>query len=387
MENGTSARSVPTCLGDGTSSFVRHEGKDMEDGRQRFSGEGIMYSPKRRFRLFRHPAWAGGGEIDDSTVYTYTWAEQTGAPSQRYAAISVDDTGDTMITAQWSAAASANQGTWVSTDSGATWTRKITGMTFVGSTQTNNPVFARSNPNIAYVTNTSDYLYKSINKGDTWTAITGSAPFNAARMWNCVHCSSDGTNVVAAITGGAMYKSTNGGTTWTELTGAGTTRAWDEVIISDDGQVIAGCAFNAFIYVSTNGGTTWTSNTGEGQRLWRGLSASSDGRVLFASSVTGALPNGGAVLSKDSGQTWTEVTSSVGGTGDYWDTATSINGAKLVVARTTGSIHISQDGGTTWSAQATPGTGKTWDGIGMSPDGKTIIVGRNTGRPWVATGS
>lgn len=295
-----------------------------------------------------------------------------------------------MISARWDAT-DGREGPYISTDSGATWTRSIAGMTnpFPISTTTNNPVVARSNPNIMYVPNIGDYLYKSTDRGSNWTAFTGvSAPFNSVRQWNCVACSSDGSIVVAAVTGGAIYKSTNGGTNWTELTGAGTTRAWDEVVISEDGQVIAGCVFNNFIYVSADGGTTWTSNTGEGQRLWRGLSVSTNGNVLFASSisVSGVLTNGSAVLSTDSGATWTDLATSLGGNGNYWDTATSLNGNKLVTARDTGSIYISQDGGATWEAQSSPGTGKAWEGIGMSPDGKTVIVGRNTGRPWVATG-
>ena len=338
-----------------------------------------MYSPKRRFRLFRHPAWATTGQ-DDTTVYTYTWQEQAGAPAQRYATFDIDDSGDIAITTRWTAT-DGGEGPYISTDTGATWTRKVTGMTFPISASTNSPCLARSNPSIMYApVNFSGYLYKSTNGGDSWTELTSAG----ARGWNSITCDSTGSNVVASASSTNLYKSTDGGSNWTVLSNSGAYTNWDQTFISDDGNVIAGIVFGTNVIVSTDGGSTFTSNTSFGSKNWRGLSGSSDGRILFASHVGGT---GGAALSVDFGATWTDVTSSVGGLGTYWNTAVSINGNKLATARDGGTIYVSQDGGTTWVEQTSAGT-RAWEGIGISPDGTTLMAGTTgSAKPWVATGA
>jgi photosystem II stability/assembly factor-like uncharacterized protein len=181
-----------------------------------------------------------------------------------------------------------------------------------------------------------------------------------------------------------LYKSTDGGSNWTVLSNSGIPSGWDQTFISDDGNVIAGIVFGTNVIVSTNGGSTFTSNTSFGNKFWRGLSGSSDGSILFASHVGGT---GGAALSTDSGATWTDVTSSVGGAGTFWNTATSINGNKLVTAKDGGTIYVSQDAGTTWTEQTSAGT-RAWEGVGISSDGTTIMAGTTgSAKVWVATGT
>lgn len=338
-----------------------------------------MYSPKRRFRLFRDPAFAGGGGPNDTTVYTYTWGEQAGAPAQRYATIDIDDTGEVAISTRWTSTDGA-EGPYISTDTGATWTRKVSGMVFGASSVTNSPCLARSNPLVMYApVNSSGYLYKSTNGGDSWVELTSAG----ARGWNSISCDSTGSNVVASATSTNLYKSTDGGSNWTVLSNSGAYTNWDQTFISDDGNVVAGVVFGTNVVVSTNGGSTFTSNTSFGAKNWRGLSGSSDGTILFASHV-GA--SGGAALSKDSGSNWTDVTSLVGGAGTFWNTSVSIHGNKLVTAKDGGTIYVSQDGGTSWVEQTSAGT-RAWEGIGISSDGTTIMAGTTgSARLWVATG-
>lgn len=342
-----------------------------------------MYSPKRRLRLFRHPAWAGGGEIDDTTIYTYSWTQQASAPSQRYAMFDVDDTGDVMVTTRWTST-DGQEGPYISINKGATWTRKVTGMTFGATAVTHSVCLARSSPTIMYATTspTTGSIYKSINGGDTWTELTSAG----TGSWNGIKCNSTGSIVVAAASVGYLYKSTDGGSTWSAMTGAGTPQ-WDSVFVSDDGLVIVGCAVPGNLQVSRNGGTTWSSITTIGlNRLWRGISGSSDGRVLFASSSGNS---GRPALSTDYGVTWSAI--SIGSaTVSWWNTSVSINGNKLLTAQSDGYIYISQDEGTNWTQfTSSPGiSAQTWEGLGMSPDGKTLIVGvQGTDKPWVATGS
>lgn len=60
-------------------------------------------------------------------------------------------------------------------------------------------------------------LYKSIDSGDSWTALTG--PFNATTKMRAV--AANGSNVLVAGAG-TIYRSTDGGRTWaTSVTGGG----------------------------------------------------------------------------------------------------------------------------------------------------------------------
>jgi photosystem II stability/assembly factor-like uncharacterized protein len=334
-----------------------------------------MYSPKRRFRLFR---LFSAPAISDTTVYTYTWAEQTSSPTQRYSSINIDNTGDTAISARWSSTDGA-EGPYVSTDKGATWTRKASGMTFGATSVTISPGLARASPLIMFSPTNPGYIYKTTDGGTTWTELTNAG----SRNWSSVKCTSNGSIVVASASSGYLYKSTDGGSTWTELTASGT-GSWDEIIVSEDGNVIASAQFGGYISVSTDGGASFTPNTSFGTKNWRGLSASADGSVMFASAV--GTGSGRTALSTDTGATWTALTS-FGNADNYWNTAVSINGNKLIAAESTGYIYVSQDKGVSWTEQTSAGS-RDWEGIGISPDGKTIMAGTTgTSKLWVATGA
>jgi photosystem II stability/assembly factor-like uncharacterized protein len=335
-----------------------------------------MYSPKRRLRLFRSPAWAGGGDVDDTTVYTYTWAQQASSPAQRYSTIDTDNTGDNAISARWTATDGA-EGPYISINRGSTWNRRVTGITFGATSSTNGPCIARAQPAIMYSPTSPGYLYKTTDFGESWTELTD----GGSRNWNSVKCNSSGSIVVASVENGYLYKSTNGGSSWTQLTDGGS-RSWDQIFVSEDGNVIACVVFGGYIYVSTDGGSSFTANTSFGTRSWRGLSGSSDGSILFASPVGTSR----TALSTNTGATWTSLTS-FGSNGAYWNTAVSVNGNKLVTALYTGYIYVSQDGGSTWEEQTSAGQ-REWEGVAISADGTTIMAGTlGSAKVWVATGA
>ncbi len=330
-----------------------------------------MYSPKRRFRLFR----AFGPAISDSTVYFYSWSQQASSPNQRHYMLNTDDTGRNVASVR-AVTTDGAEGPYISADGGATWSYRATGMTFGGSSYSTGCCFARSSPSTLYASVFVGYLYKSTDGGATWTELTSAG----SRNWSSIQCSSTGKYVIATVHVGFIYISTDGGTTWTEATSGGS-RAWDQGIVSEDGTKFAAIAFSNYVYVSTNGGSTWTPNTSFGTKNYRGLSASADGSVLFAAAVGLNRP----ALSTDTGSSWTTV-SSIGTTGDWWHTAASINGNKLVTAQSGGYIFVSQDRGATWAVETIPGVA-AWEGLAITPDGKTIFAGINGGKVWVATGT
>lgn len=340
-----------------------------------------MYSPKRRLRLFRDPTWAGP-TITDTTLYTYSWTQQSGAPAARYAMFEIDDTGNTMVTTRWTTT-DGQEGPYISTDKGATWTRKVTGMTFGATASTNTVCLARSSPSIMYATTTpTGSIYKSTDGGDNWVDISP-----LAANWNGIKCNSTGSIVVAAASTGYVYKSTDGGSNWSAMTGAGTGIQLDSVFVSDDGLVIVVCQTPGNLRVTRDGGTTWSSVTTLGlNRLWRGIAGSTDGKVLLASSSGNS---GRPALSTDYGVTWSAL--SIGSaTVSWWNTAVSINGNKLATVQTDGYVYISQDMGSNWTQYtSSPGISvQSWEGLAMSPDGKTLVLGvQGAEKPWVATGT
>lgn len=339
-----------------------------------------MYSPKRRMKLFRDSAWTGS-TITDTTVYTYTWVQQTLAPDQRYFMLNTDNTGTNVA----SSTALAGQGPYISTDGGATWNERKSGMT-IGSAYTTDVCFARASPTTVYASLRTGYLYKSTNGGTSWSELTSAG----SRAWSSIRCSSTGIYVIATVDAGSIYRSADGGSTWTALTAAGT-RRWDQGNISENGQVLSVSTFNELVYVSTDGGATWTPNTSFGIQNWRGLSASADGSVIFGARVGSSRP----ALSTNTGATWTSL-SSVGVAGDWLNTATSINGNKLVTAvyndaaLLPGYIYVSQDKGATWTQVNSAGQAE-WESVAISPDGKKIIAavstGGGVGTVWVGTGA
>ena len=336
-----------------------------------------MYSPKRRLRLFR------SGPTDTKT-YSYSWGQPSGGPSVRGFAISTDDTGTYAILATLNST-SGQQGPYVTTNGGTSWSRNTSGMTFGTSVSTCSCAVARSSPNIMYCGNyggSGGYIYKSTDYGSTWTELTTSG----SRNWWGIACNSTGSIIVATATNLVPYKSTDGGATWTALS-ALSNSGYGPVCISDNGLIIAvGVTNGGTLWVSSNGGTTFTSKASTAS--WYGLSCSSDGKTIFASSLT----SGSCALSTDSGVNWTTGINPSGSTGDYRKTACSISGNKLVtvdgnITASGGYIWVSQDNGTTWSQQASKNT-NIWEGLAMTPDGKTIFTGTLTAsKPWVATGT
>lgn len=331
-----------------------------------------MYSPKRRFRLFRNPVTP---TITDTTVYAYSWSQQTSAPDQRYFILNTDNTG----TYVGSTTAVNGEGPYLSTDGGATWNQSTNGIT-IGSAYTTEVCFARASPSIVYASLNAGYLYKSTNGGTSWTQLTSAG----SRAWSSIRCSSTGTYVIATVNVGNIYFSTDGGSAWTALTAAGS-RAWDQGNVSENGQVLSACVFGGLVYVSTNAGSSWTPNTSFGNQNWRGLSASADGSVIVGARVGFSR----AAFSTNTGGTWTSL-SSLGTAGDWWHAAASINGNKLVTAQSGGYIYVSQDKGANWTQITSAGL-RDWEGVAITPDGKTIFAGVSSGGSigtvWVGTGT
>jgi photosystem II stability/assembly factor-like uncharacterized protein len=108
-----------------------------------------------------------------------------------------------------------------------------------------------------------------------------------------------------------------------------------------------------------------------------------DGNVMLAAGNNGQL-----VLSKNRGVSWENIYVYEDDTTDQgWQTvAVSADGQKMMVTSYSLRVHISSNGGTTWTdARPTGDRDETWVPGAMSGDGQTMLAGINNGRLYLST--
>lgn len=121
-------------------------------------------------------------------------------------------------------------------------------------------------------TNTTIYagynkLYKSTNRGNTWTSI--SATFDASKNLTNLAISESDPKIIITGTLNNIYRTTNGGTTWKTITGSlpGGSSGITYVCIHPTNPALVWVTCGNYssgkkVYKSTDTGTTWTSISG-----------------------------------------------------------------------------------------------------------------------------
>jgi membrane protein insertase Oxa1/YidC/SpoIIIJ len=322
----------------------------------------------------------------NDTPLQYTWTEQTSSPAQRYSNMDMTSDGNTVISTQVSST-SGSQGPYVSTDGGATWALKASGITLLtsGDSYTADVAVASANGSIMYAAQrrtgsgaaSYDKIYKSTDGGNNWTATT--APDST---WECIACSSDGQVVLAgnSASGNVSFNgrwaiSTNGGTTWTA---GDTTGTWVSVAMSSNGTRMYARSGGAItnLYRSSDTGSTWTTTTNSVSL--RTLACSANGINLLAGRGSTSRP----VLSTNGGVTLTQISSLPSGN---WDiTSVSADGTVMAVGRSSniGSFYISIDSGVNWFQQSALSSAN-WVSAAINTNGSKIIAGPISGKPYV----
>jgi photosystem II stability/assembly factor-like uncharacterized protein len=113
----------------------------------------------------------------------------------------------------------------------------------------------------------TDKVYKSIDQGTTWVAISGALP-GTGKLTVLKIAPSD-TQVIYAGSGTKLYRTTNGGGAWTDITPGlpVATNFLTDVAINDTDPKIAYATFSGYVagekvYHTLNGGSTWTNISG-----------------------------------------------------------------------------------------------------------------------------
>lgn len=145
---------------------------------------------------------------------------------------------------------SANNILYTSSDSGATWTSRLT------STNANWIIRCSGDGRVAIAFegyfNGSNNLYITTDYGNTWT------PRGPSKDWVSVGCNNSGSKMLAYENSVSLYESTDSGTTWNLKTSG--TPVYDMDISASGGEVIAG-ALNSVEGISRDFGSTWTNFT------------------------------------------------------------------------------------------------------------------------------
>jgi len=197
---------------------------------------------------------------------------------------------------------------YTSTDGGLTWTpdtsagnQNWSGTTLSGSGQTG---VAVTNPGLLYQVVVRAASTSAPSRAPTiapTTASTTLIPVTSlgVQAWVGVAGSSNGTFLVAAVSGGPLYTSSDGGANWTPVTATPGSQNFTAVASSADGSKMVAVTADGQVFTSPDYGKTWVPQPGAPTLPWTSVASSASGQQLTAVAANGAI-----YTSPDGGQTW-----------------------------------------------------------------------------------
>jgi photosystem II stability/assembly factor-like uncharacterized protein len=204
---------------------------------------------------------------------------------------------------------------------------------------------------------TGDYgvIYRSTNYGRTFSEIT--MPVSSA-AWLSITSNDSGENLVAGQYGSDVYYSTDSGTTWTQSNVESPLPSrFTSIVSSYNGEHVIAAGFNdgtsdTTIYTSADYGANFTNwNTISSGVIINQLSCNSTGGCVVAAAGIYGIYN-----SFNYGINWSLTPAHIPNH-NYTSVASDATGQYLVAADSINHItYTSEDYGTTWIIQNTPGT-------------------------------
>jgi hypothetical protein len=247
----------------------------------------------------------------------------------------------------------------------------------------------------------SNEVWRSIDKGATWVQMTAAAEW-AARSSHTSVALPDGSIVLMGGIDSAYYclndvwRSTDKGGTWTQMTAAAewtARKSYSSVALSDGSIVLMGGINGADkndVWRSTDQGATWTQMAASAEWTPRHYHTSvvlPDDSVVLMGGYFGTSPDPSAYKndvwrSTDRGATWTQMTASAGWSERFGHTSVALlDGSVVLMGGSSGpsnnDVWRSTDQGATWT-QVTAGaewTPRTWATSVALPDGSIVLMG------------
>ncbi|MEN8248085.1 MAG: hypothetical protein ABFS32_04080, partial [Bacteroidota bacterium] len=220
-------------------------------------------------------------------------------------------------------AGSVGGGIWKTTDGGTSWINKTSDLPNLAISWM---AMAESNPNIiyagtgesvgAYIGIRGTGIYKSTDKGESWSLLTSTADNEDFQMVNRIIVDPTNPDIVIAATSNdaingtgfnsGIFKSTNGGVSWSRKFSA---PAWVQQVVTTPGNfnILYATVLGHGVYKSADAGENWSYSSfglNPDGRTEMAVSPVNTNR-LFAS-VVGSVSGSGSDLyvSDDAGATW-----------------------------------------------------------------------------------
>jgi uncharacterized protein (TIGR03437 family) len=258
----------------------------------------------------------------------------------------------------------------------------INGASFVnaGLTATGVSAVAASSDGTLVIASTSTGIFRSTDRGLTWTAAANVVPPAAALAVDPANSS----NAYALSQQGAFYKSANGGVNW-KATGASLPPMPQSTIAIAPGTPSTLYTLaNGLIYRSTDGGQSWQSlavpNSVNAEPVVAFALAPSQPDVMYATGISGYGP-GPLYKSTDGGTTWTTNAQYTVANGPVGSLAVDPTNPSVVWIASDGEyLQRSTDGGATFQNITTLNFG---DGLATS----VAIDPTNPSRVYASDGS
>ena len=149
-----------------------------------------------------------------------------------------------------------------------------------------------------------------------------------------------------------------------------------------DGSVLAAGALPGPLLVSRDSGATWTAGAGLPNASWISIDISASGTAMVAVSYAGSM-----YRSTDSGQNWTQIDASFNTGGlNYESVSIADDGLHIVAVdqaitgvANSGSVYVSDNGGTTWTVATGYPAGGFWRAIDSSATGQVVVAADHNG--------
>jgi photosystem II stability/assembly factor-like uncharacterized protein len=224
-----------------------------------------------------------GGNIWVSRNYGVTWEQRTNVTTDRgtglggWLNVAISDSGQYIVTTQVGVL-------YRSADFGATFTKVIINSSIPGaSDEISTIAISGDGQRIIIPTSQNQKVYISTNAGLTFSAVT-SLP---SLIWASVGISGDGHTLVAAAFGNNIWVSHDFGSTWSEtvLDMARQYKSWGRITVSYDGQIMGLTRYGYKLITSDTGGDSWEVKPKSPSQMWRGITSSRDGRVIYAAAI------------------------------------------------------------------------------------------------------
>ena len=215
-----------------------------------------------------------------------------------------------------------NNGTVLSSDSGASWTQVPLGFNVSSFIQFEENIFA----------GTGNGVYVSADSGMTWNPIGLEGKYVTSLLTN-------GAWILAGTGAYGVYMSDDKGTTWTP-SDAGLTDSSITSLILNGTDIYAG-TFNGGVFMSTNDAENWEQiSSGLPDGLYISCLASYNDNIFTGTSACGIF------LTNNNGALWTHSSTGLGEPADVISMA--VKGENIIAGTSLCGIYTSNNNGTDW---------------------------------------